>query len=203
MLAPDAEDEFRMGHPAFAENDSPPLDRRERRPVKLGASATRGNGSIVEMTIVDLSYDGCGVICAEGLIEGEEIEVSVARRGIATAKVCWVDGANAGLSFAIDTVDKDPTSQPRRHERVSVAGEVTMRRAGKLNFRVHIFDLSPDGCKAEFVERPELGEQLWIKFDGIEALEASARWIASSKMGLKFTRSLHPAVFDLLAARLR
>jgi hypothetical protein len=192
-----------MGHPAFAEDDSPPLNRRERRPVTLAANAAREDGSIVEMTIVDLSYDGCGVICTEGLLAGEEIEVSVARRGIAAAKVCWVEGPKAGLSFASDAAQEVPANQPRRHERVSVGGEVTMRRAGKLNFRVHIFDLSPDGCKAEFVERPELGEQLWIKFDGIEALEASARWIASSKMGLKFTRSLHPAVFDLLAVRLR
>ena len=192
-----------MGHPAFAESDGPPPDRRERRPVNLGASATRGNRSIAEMTIVDLSYDGCGVVCPAGLMAGEEIEVSVAGRGIAKARVCWVDGAKAGLSFAVETVERDHANQPRRHERVSVAGEITMRRAGKLNFRVHIFDLSPDGCKAEFVERPDLGEQLWVKFDGIEALEANARWIASSKMGLKFTRSLHPAVFDLLAVRLR
>jgi hypothetical protein len=78
-----------------------------------------------------------------------------------------------------------------------------MRRAGKLSFRVHVYDLSPDGCKAEFVDRPELHEQLWIKFDGLEALEASVRWLAGSRAGVRFARPLHAAVFDLLAARLR
>ena len=77
-----------------------------------------------------------------------------------------------------------------------------MRRAGKLDFRVHIYDLSPDGCKAEFVDRPEVGEQLWIKFDGMEALEANVRWIVGQKAGVKFARPIHAAVFDLLATRL-
>jgi hypothetical protein len=83
-----------------------------------------------------------------------------------------------------------------------VSGEVTMRRAGRANFKVHVYDLSPDGCKAEFVDRPGLHEQLWIRFDGIEALEANVRWVAGAKTGLKFSRAIHPAVFDILAARL-
>jgi len=78
-----------------------------------------------------------------------------------------------------------------------------MRRAAKLAFRVRIYDLSPEGCKAEFVERPSIGEQLWVKFDGIEALEAKVRWIVGAKAGLKFARPLHAAVFDLLIAKLR
>ena len=192
-----------MGHPALAEDDTPPLAHRERRPVALAAHGTRENGSVVDMTVVDLSHDGCGVNCAAGLLPGERINVSVVRGGIAVATVRWADGTRAGLSFAIDPPDENQPNQPRRHERVSVSGEVTIRRAGKLSFRVHVYDLSPDGCKAEFVERPELNEQLWIKFDGIETLEATTRWIADSKTGLKFVRTIHPAVFDLLAARLR
>lgn len=191
-----------MGHPALADDGTEPLNRRERRPVTLAAYGTRENGSIVDMTVVDLSFDGCGVICTAGLFPGEQISVSVVRRGIAVATVRWANGASAGLSFATDPTDETQPNQPRRHERVSVAGEVTLRRAGKLSFKVHVYDLSPDGCKAEFVERPELNEQVWIKFDGIETLEATTRWIAGSKTGLKFARTIHPAVFDLLVARL-
>jgi hypothetical protein len=72
-----------------------------------------------------------------------------------------------------------------------------------MSFRVHIYDLSPDGCKAEFVERPELNEQLWIKFDGMEALEAKVRWIVGARAGLRFSRPLYAAVFDLLVAKMR
>jgi hypothetical protein len=192
-----------MGHPALADDGTQPLNHRERRQVTLAAYATRENGSIVDLTIVDLSYDGCGVICTAKLLAGEQIELSVVRRGVARATVRWVDGAKAGLCFAGEVAEESPVKQERRHARVSVTGEVNMRRAGKASFKVHIYDLSPAGCKAEFVERPELHEQLWIKFDGIEALEATARWIAGCKTGLNFTRPLHPAVFDLLIARLR
>jgi hypothetical protein len=93
--------------------------------------------------------------------------------------------------------------EPRRSQRLCVNGEVTMRRAAKLAFRVRLYDLSPDGCKAEFVERPEIAERLWIRFDGMEALEANVRWIAGAKVGLKFARPIYPAVFEALAAKLR
>ena len=191
-----------MGHPALARDEDLPLGRRERRPVTLSAYATRENGSIVEMTITDLSYDGCGVISAVDLSAGEQLKMSVVRRGVALATVRWVAGTRAGLSFASEALDETPARQPRRHERISVSGEVTMRRSGRVNFKVQVYDLSPEGCKAEFADRPELHEQLWIRFEGLEALEASVRWIVGAKTGLKFSHAIHPAVFDLLTERL-
>ncbi|HEX5238056.1 MAG TPA: PilZ domain-containing protein [Sphingomicrobium sp.] len=97
----------------------------------------------------------------------------------------------------------DASPCPRRHERSAVEAEASLRRAGKLTFRVRLFDLSPEGCKAEFVERPEIHEQLWVNFDGLEAVETSVCWIAGAKVGLRFLRPMHPAVFDLLLGRLR
>jgi PilZ domain len=187
---------------AISETDAALPGRRERRLVTLVACGTREDGSLVDMTVVDLSYDGCGVICSANLVAGERLDLSVLRRGGTRVTVRWVDGARAGLSFAPDAPDEQPTRQARTHERVSVEGEVMMRRAGRLNFQVHIYDLSPDGCKAEFVERPELNEQLWIKFDRLEAIEAKVCWIVGVKAGLRFARSIHPAVFDLLVRRL-
>lgn len=187
----------------FAGEGAPPLLGRERRPVSLSAVGTRRDGSTVEMTVVDLSPDGCGVLCAGILVAGEQLNVAVLRRGSTGAVVRWAANGRAGLSFAPQNRHDAAHATPRRHERVDVSGEVAMRRAGKLHFRVRIYDLSPDGCKAEFVERPDLGEQLWIKFDGMEALDARVRWVASQKAGLQFARPIHAAVFDLLAARLR
>jgi hypothetical protein len=186
----------------FADVGSQPMNRRERRPVTLTAFATRPDGSASEITIVDLSFAGCGVICTTSLVAGERLRLSVADRGTAEALVRWVDGARAGLSFESVDISESASKKPRRHERVSVEGEVTMRRSGKVSFRVHIYDLSPEGCKAEFVERPELDEQLWIKFDGLEALEARVRWLSGAKAGVRFSRPLHPAVFDLIVSRL-
>ena len=186
----------------FADEGAPPLLRRERRPVSLSAVGTRPDGSTVEMTVVDLSPDGCGVLCSGALFAGERLNVAVLRRGSTGAVVRWAANGRAGLSFAPREAPESAHETLRRHERVNVSAEVAMRRAGKLHFRVRIYDLSPEGCKAEFVERPDLGEQLWIKFDGMEALEASVRWIAGQKAGLMFARPIHAAVFDLLAARL-
>jgi hypothetical protein len=100
-------------------------------------------------------------------------------------------------------ISDEDAPEGRHHDRLAIGGEVTMRRAGKIAFRVSIDDLSPHGCRAEFVDRPEFAEQLWIKFDGMEALEAQVRWIADSSAGLQFVRPIYPAVFDLLVAKLR
>jgi hypothetical protein len=66
-----------------------------------------------------------------------------------------------------------------------------------------LFDLATVGCKVEFVERPKAGELLWIKFDGIEAIEATVRWVDGHIGGLRFIRPFYPSVFDLLLARLQ
>lgn len=186
----------------FADVGSQPMHLRERRPVTLTAFATRADGSASEITVVDVSFAGCGVISTTSLVAGERLSLSVANRGTVEAVVRWVDGARAGLSFESVDVSESASQKPRRHERVSVEGEVAMRRSGKVSFRVHIYDLSPEGCKAEFVERPELDEQLWIKFDGLEALEARVRWLSGAKAGVSFSRPLHSAVFGLIVSRL-
>jgi hypothetical protein len=185
----------------FAEAGAPPFQRRERRPASLSAYATRKDGSVVEMTVVDLSIDGCGVLCPTNLDKGEMLNLAVLRRGNAGAVVRWSEGGRAGLSFTQEPAGVAPI-EPRCHERVAVDGQVSLRRAGKTQFRVHIYDICPDGCKAEFVDRPELGEQLWIKFDSMDAVEANVRWITGAKAGFRFSRPLHAAVFDMLIGRL-
>ena len=185
----------------FAEAGALPIQRRERRPVRMIATARRGDGSLVELTIVDFSHDGCGVLCPTELKTGETLSLGVLQRGSAEAVVRWSAGGKAGLSFTSQH-HTDRTEVHRGYERVQLVAEVELRRAGKLHFRVRLYDLCPNGCKAEFIDRPEVGEQVWIKFDGMEALEAHVRWIAGSGAGLKFARPIYTAVFDMLLARL-
>jgi hypothetical protein len=102
--------------------------------------------------------------------------------------------------------DSNPALSPvpdrRSHPRVEVAGEVTLRRDGSNNYRVHIVDLSETGCRVEMVERPRVLEGVWVKFDGLEGIHAVVTWVEPPHAGLRFERPLHPAVFDQLAARL-
>jgi hypothetical protein len=93
-------------------------------------------------------------------------------------------------------------SDMRKSARVGLTGEVTLRRAGKTNYRVRAFDVSREGCRLEFIERPDLGESLWVKFEGMELLQARVCRTESFTAGVEFLKPLHPAVFDLLVSRL-
>lgn len=77
-----------------------------------------------------------------------------------------------------------------------------MRRVGGFPYRVRIYDLSPQGCKVEFVERPELNERVWIKIAGLEAVQGFVCWLKGSTAGVEFDRPIHPAVFEDLLSRL-
>jgi hypothetical protein len=87
----------------------------------------------------------------------------------------------------------------RSANRLEFTAEAGIRRAGVRGYRVRVFDASREGCKIEFIERPTVGERIWVKFDGLEALEGTVRWIAGHLGGVKFQRPLHEAVFQQLA----
>ena len=90
----------------------------------------------------------------------------------------------------------------RRTERVAVNAEVALRRSGQLNYRVRVFDASPLGCRLEFVERPQLEERVWVKFDRLDPIEGIVCWIDGFYAGIEYARPMHPAVFDSLLPRL-
>ena len=95
-----------------------------------------------------------------------------------------------------------PTATPRKSPRVGLAAEVSLRRSGQKTYRANVHDVSQDGCKVEFVERPMLDELVWVKFEGLEALEAMVCWVEGFSVGLEFQRPVHPAVFEVLLQRL-
>jgi hypothetical protein len=90
---------------------------------------------------------------------------------------------------------------PRAARRASFSAEAGLRRTGGRSFRVHVFDLSPRGCKIEFIERPSIDERVWVKFDGIAAVEGSVRWVAGHVGGISFAHGLHEAVLERLLKR--
>ena len=70
-------------------------------------------------------------------------------------------------------------------------------------YRVRVYDASSHGCRLEFVERPQVDDHVWVKFDGLEAIESRVRWVRGFVVGVEFVRPMYPAVFDALVARLR
>lgn len=182
-------------------SSEPALPKREdRRSVEIRAYLVRADGEIVDLRVLDLSYDGCGVETVVPLQPEETVKLSVLGRGAATATVRWCKGRKAGLRF--EQEEAEPSEPTARDERSQVAGEMVLRRSGSPNYRVAVMDLSRFGCRCEFVERPNIEERVWVKFDGLEALEAEVCWVESSSAGLKYANPLHPAVFDMLRGRL-
>lgn len=181
--------------------DTKPVERRERRPVSLRALAIRQDNSSVEILLLDLSYEGCGIESPVEFEAGEPIKLSVLQRGAIDAHVRWCKNGRAGVVFDPETPDHKKQT-PRKNERISLAGDVSLRRLGQNSYRVKVSDLSPEGCKVELVERPRIGEHLLIKFEGLEVLDAEVCWLENYLAGLRFEKPIHSAVFELLLKRL-
>jgi hypothetical protein len=180
--------------------DTTPVERRERRPVSLRAMAMRKGGETLEVSLLDLSYEGCGIETPIALEPGEAIKLSVLRRGAVGAHVRWYKDGRAGLVF--DAEPTETTQHPRRSNRTAMGAEVSLRRIGQNSYRVQVTDLSREGCKVDLVERPRVGEHMLIKFDGLEVLDTEVCWVENYIAGLRFETPIHPAVFDLLVQRL-
>lgn len=110
----------------------------------------------------------------------------------------------APMTRDLDGGFSEPGAQaPRKSPRVDVQAMVKLRRRAHHNFTVQAFDFSREGCKLEFHERPQLDETVWVKFEGLEGLEATVCWIDGNYIGVEFVRPIHDAVFDHLVGRFR
>lgn len=182
-------------------SSDPFATRPDRRSVQLRAYIVRGDNEILDVFVDDLSYTGCSVQTDTVLVPGETVLLSVLGRGGGKALVRWYKDRIAGLEFEFEELSRERVQ--RSAERTPLDAEVTVRRISHLGYRVKIYDASPAGCRCEFVERPEIGERIWVKFDGLESIECKVRWIKNSEAGLEFSRPIYPAVFDLLCEKHR
>ena len=93
-------------------------------------------------------------------------------------------------------------SRERKSARVPLRAEVQLRRSGQSNYLVNVHDVSREGCKLEFVERPRLDETVWVKFDGYDAIQSSVCWVEGHSAGIEFERPIYPSIFEMMIARL-
>ena len=177
--------------------------REPRKPVTLKGFGVLDDGTTFGISILDLSYNGCKIETELPLSPGLRLRISIVGLGSALeATVRWRRNGRAGLQFRAEKAVVQPQT-PRRHERIETCGELSMRRTGRPNYQARVFDLTPTGCRVDFVERPKPGEVLWVKFPGLDSIESTVRWVDGFKGGLEFARPIYPAVFDLLLATLR
>lgn len=188
--------------PADGEPQRSSRAREQRRTVTLPAHILCENGEITSADVLDLSYDGCCVETPVELREGSTVKLSVVGLGANDAQVRWSAAGKAGLSFAIHST-WEREIKPRKAKRIVLSADLSLRRVGRKHYRARVFDVSPDGCKVEFVERPRLDELVWVKFDFLEAVEAQVCWVDGFFGGVKFLRPIYPAVYDLLLTKLQ
>ena len=175
-------------------------ERAARRPVEFPAHLVLGDGKMLDVRVLDLSYDGCQIDAPQALFEGDAVQLSVEGRGVIEAKVRWCNDGRAGLKFADEEEARKPVA--RSGKRRTAGMEAQLRRIGRLAYWVELRDLSPEGCMIDLVERPAMDEVMQVRLPGLETLQARVRWIDNYVAGLKFERPIHPAVFELLLRRM-
>lgn len=175
--------------------------REPRRNVDLPAVAMFDDLSAVSIKVIDLSYNGCRIQTDLHLKVGAQFTLSVLGLGKMPASVRWSRDNFAGIAFGAEPI-VPATETPRQQPRAALTAQVLIRRAGHKNYFVETMDVSPSGCRIAFVDRPSVGERHWVKFDGMDALEAEVRWVEGFEAGLEYARPIYPAVFEMLLARL-
>ena len=74
------------------------VTRPDRHSVSLSGfalSATRDS----DIQLCDMSYGGCGMICADKFKAGELVELRIVRRGAVQAEIRWTAKGRAGAQF--------------------------------------------------------------------------------------------------------
>jgi hypothetical protein len=179
------------------------LHRTDRRSVDIRGFAIMGDDSRIPVVVVNLSYDGCRIETPVPFDPGAALRLST-RLGEADAEVSWCSGTEAGLRFklhASERTEPAPAQVQRESERLPVMLRAKMKRLGRSGFEVPVSDIGTSGCKVEFADRPDIGETVSLRFDGLDSLEATVRWITDRNCGLDFVHPLHSAILDMLLTR--
>jgi hypothetical protein len=83
-----------------------------------------------------------------------------------------------------------------------LAADVEFRRRKEPHYVVPLHDLTAQGCRIAPPERVDCGELVWVQLPSLESLSSRVKWSGSWQSGVEFDRPMHPAVFDMIAARL-
>jgi hypothetical protein len=93
--------------------------------------------------------------------------------------------------------------QERRHSpRLALEADVEFRRHKQTHYVIGMHDLSASGCRIACPERLGWGERVWVQLPSLQSMCGAVKWTGSWQSGIEFEQPMHPAVFDMMAARL-
>lgn len=76
--------------------------RSLRRQANVVGIVQRDHGPGFRVLMMNLSYEGCHILCEQILTVGETLSVQLPGKGAIKAQVRWVDGDRAGLRFLFE-----------------------------------------------------------------------------------------------------
>lgn len=100
-------------------------------------------------------------------------------------------------------VESPPPVEARAAERKSVGITAHLREFGGSRLDVEVHDLSLTGFLIACVYNVPVGARVYLTLPSFSAMEADVAWRNAKGFGCRFVQPLHPAVFDMIAARHR
>lgn len=88
----------------------------------------------------------------------------------------------------------------RRTERWAWDAEVQFR-SGTKRANVRLRDISPLGARIKGVFLVHEGDRFFIRFPGMESIEAKVAWVTEFEFGCEFARPLNPVILEALVSR--
>lgn len=105
----------------------------------------------------------------------------------------------------------DPAGQPaapdggtdgehRNNGRALVDIDCEIRIGSRAWRRARLADLTPDGFQVAIIDMPARGTPLYIRFAGIQMLQAEVCWARADTAGCRFATPISPYVFEHIIA---
>lgn len=94
-------------------------------------------------------------------------------------------------------------SAERRHQRANVAINCEIRVGTKAWRKAQIADLTPEGFQVKIFDMPPRGTALFVRFAGIQMLNAEVCWARADTAGCRFITPISQYVFDHILASAR
>ncbi len=88
----------------------------------------------------------------------------------------------------------------RRTERWAWDAEVQFR-SGTKRANVRLRDISPLGARIKGVFLVHEGDRFFIRFPGMESIEAKVAWVTEFEFGCEFARPRSPVILEALFSR--
>ena len=119
----------------------------------------------------------------------------------------WSFPSEFGTPFLTGELTTDDRQESRRDgrrsKRVAVELGAGLRARGGTGVSIEILDLSVSGFRASTHLDLEPGADVWLRLPGLEPYQATVAWAKGNYVGCKFERPLHPAVLEMIVARIQ